>query len=54
MLRLREYKDGVRYAAFSDDNKLVVLADGFGNTARVWEIITGKEVDTTWQVKKKK
>ena len=45
ILPLREYKDGVRYATFSDDNEFVVLADGFGNTARVWEISTGREID---------
>lgn len=40
---LPEQKDGIITATFSPDNKLVALAE-YGNTARVWEISTGKEV----------
>ena len=44
ILPLDQFKDGVQSATFSHDSKWVVLTDAFGNTARVWDINTRREV----------
>jgi WD40 repeat protein len=44
ILQLDEFKDGVQSAAFSVDNRWVVLTDAFGNTARVWDTNARREV----------
>jgi WD40 repeat protein len=41
---LDKYKDGIRYAVFSNDRTFVMLIGAFGNTVEVWRVTTGDKV----------